>query len=121
MTTMPTRRLRIAALAVALAASAASVAIARQPTKTHSGSLVVVVDVTKPLTLKAADLETLPRTSVKVESDGQSLTYEGVLVAELLKRASAPLGSQLRGDAVASYVIASATDGYRAVFSLAEL
>lgn len=31
------------------------------------------------------------------------------------------MGKDLRGDAVASYVVASATDGYRAVFSLAEL
>jgi hypothetical protein len=44
-----------------------------------------------------------------------------VLVGELLKTASAPLGADLRGNAVASYVIASASDGYQVVFSLAEL
>ena len=42
-------------------------------------------------------------------------------MAELLKRAGAPLGKALRGDAMATYVVASATDGYRVVFSLAEL
>ena len=34
---------------------------------------------------------------------------------------SAPLGKELRGANVASYVVFSASDGYRAVFSLAEL
>ena len=47
--------------------------------------------------------------------------YEGVLVGELLKRAGVPLGAELRGNAVASYVVASAADGYQVVFSLAEL
>src|SRR5262245_38394597 len=88
--------------------------------KAHSGTLTVSVDPAKAITLKADDLAAMTRTSVKVESDGQTVTYEGVLVAELLKRAGAPLGGQLRGDNVASYVVASASDGYRALFSLAE-
>ena len=53
--------------------------------------------------------------------DGRAIVHEGVLVAELLKRAGAPLGKALRGDAMASYVVASATDGYRVIFSVAEL
>lgn len=117
---MATRLVRSSGLAVLLACLAA-VAPHAQPTKTHSGTMVIAVDPAKPMTLKPADLETLPRTSVKVDADGQTVTYEGVLVAELLKRAAAPLGPQLRGDAVASYVVATATDGYRALFSLAEL
>ena len=52
---------------------------------------------------------------------GPDVVYEGVLVGEMLKRAGAPLGSDLRGNAVATYVMASATDGYQVVFSLAEL
>jgi len=92
-----------------------------QEAKPHSGTLLVAVDPGKPVTVKPADLASMPRTSVKMESDGREVTYEGVLVAELLKRASAPLGRELRGENVASYVVASATDGYRAVFSLAEL
>ena len=42
-------------------------------------------------------------------------------MGELLQRAGAPLGKALRGDAMATYVVASATDGYRVIFSLAEL
>jgi hypothetical protein len=39
----------------------------------------------------------------------------------LLKRAGAPVGTELRGNAMATYVLASAKDGYQVVFSLAEL
>lgn len=88
----------------------------------HSGTLVVIVDPAKPLTVKPAELAAMPRTKVTLKQpDGRAVIHEGVLVAELLKRAGAPLGKALRGDALASYVVASATDGYRVVFSLAEL
>jgi hypothetical protein len=60
------------------------------------------------------------RPRVEVKEDGRTLRYEGVLVGEILKRAGAPLGAELRGNAVASYVVAFATDGYQVVFSLAE-
>jgi hypothetical protein len=48
------------------------------------------------------------------------VTYEGVSVADLLQRAGAPLGKQLRGPQLALYVLVSAADGYRAVFALPE-
>jgi hypothetical protein len=44
-----------------------------------------------------------------------------VLLEEILNRAGVPQGEQLRGRAMATYVIAEAEDGYRVVFSLAEL
>jgi hypothetical protein len=83
--------------------------------------LAVVGNVGTSLSLAPADLKSLPRTRVEVKEDGRTLTYEGVLVAEILKRAGVPLGSDLRGAAVATYVVASATDGYRVVFSIGEL
>ena len=100
----------------------ASTSVDGQQARPHSGTLIVTVDPAKPLTLKPADLTTMPRTSVTVKQpDGRGVTHEGVLVAELLRRAGAPLGKALRGDAMATYVVATATDGYRVVFSLAEL
>ena len=107
-----------ALVAVLLLAAATGFA---QQAKPHSGTLVVVFDPAKPLTLKPEDLASMPRTSVKMESEGREVVYDGVLVGELLKRAAAPVGRELRGDNVASYVVASASDGYRALFSLAEL
>ena len=76
----------------------------------------------RSVSLAPADLKSLPRTRVEVKTeDGTTNVYEGVLVGELLKRAGVPLGAELRGNAVASYVVASASDGYQVVFSLAEL
>ena len=56
-----------------------------------------------------------------MQEDGRTVRYEGVLLAEVLKKAGVPLGRDLRGDAVATYVLATANDGYKAVYSLAEV
>ncbi len=96
--------------------------VSAEQDRPHSGTLVVVADSSKPLTLKPADLAAMPRSTITVKQpDGRGVTHEGVLVAELLKRVGVPLGKALRGDAMATYVLASATDGYRAIFSLAEI
>lgn len=85
-------------------------------------TLVVAGDVSTPLSLAPADLKAMPRTRVEVKGDDDRLVvYEGVLISELLTRAGAPLGRELRGDALGTYVLAVASDGYRVVFSLAEL
>jgi DMSO/TMAO reductase YedYZ molybdopterin-dependent catalytic subunit len=86
-----------------------------------AATLTIGGDVPKPITITLADLKTMPRASASIEEDGRTVKYEGVRVAELLKRAGGPLGSDLRGKAVASYVLASGSDGYQAVFSLGEL
>jgi DMSO/TMAO reductase YedYZ molybdopterin-dependent catalytic subunit len=112
----------IVALSLALCWSGARPDAAPQtPATTRTGTLAIAGDVTKPATLTPADLKTLPRTTVKVQDQGQTISYEGVLVGELLKRAGAPLGSDLRGNALTTYVVAAANDGYQVVFSLAEL
>ncbi len=89
---------------------------------TPAQTLTIAGDITTPLTLTPADFKALPRTTVTVrQEDGTTATYEGVLVAELLKKAGAPLGRDLTGQALATYVLASASDGYRVVYSLGEL
>ena len=49
------------------------------------------------------------------------IVYEGVWISEVLTKAGVRLGESLRGAALASYVIASASDGYQVLFSLGEL
>ncbi|HEV3345002.1 MAG TPA: molybdopterin-dependent oxidoreductase [Pirellulales bacterium] len=63
----------------------------------------------------------LPRTSVKVPTQEGETTYEGVLMAELLKLVKAPLGKELRGKMLARYVLVKAADDYRVVFALPEV
>jgi DMSO/TMAO reductase YedYZ molybdopterin-dependent catalytic subunit len=92
------------------------------PQATATGTLAIAGDIARPLTLTPAELRALPRTTVKVtDEDGRTSSYEGVLVEELLKRVGAPIGKEFRGNALATYMIASARDGYQVVFSLGEL
>ena len=77
--------------------------------------------VKQALTLSADDLAKMPRATVKTTSGGIETSYEGVWLHEVLKKAGVPQGSELRGKALSSYVIAEAQDGYQVVFSLGEL
>jgi DMSO/TMAO reductase YedYZ molybdopterin-dependent catalytic subunit len=77
--------------------------------------------VSQPLALSNQDLAAMPRTKVKVQEHGTEVTYEGVALTEILRKAGAPLGSQLRGKAMASYILVTARDGYRVLFALPEL
>jgi DMSO/TMAO reductase YedYZ molybdopterin-dependent catalytic subunit len=90
------------------------------PAQSAAG-LSVGGDVATPLTLSPAELKSLPRTKAEIREEGRTIVYEGVLVGEILKRAGVPLGSELRGNAMATYVLAHASDGYQVLFSLAEL
>ena len=78
--------------------------------------------VTTPLDLTVADLKGMPRKTLRVDNAHSKRTevYEGVLVEDLLKKAGVPQGEQLRGPAMATYVLVEAADNYRVVFSLAE-
>ena len=79
--------------------------------------------VSTPLVLTVLDLKKMPRKTLTVVNphDKKTETYEGVLLEELLRRAGVPQGEQLRGSSMSTYIIAEVVDGYRVVFSLAEL
>jgi DMSO/TMAO reductase YedYZ molybdopterin-dependent catalytic subunit len=90
----------------------------------HSAQLKITgVGDTPPLILSAADLKKMPRKTLSVVNQHEKKTevYEGVPLAELLQRVGVPQGEKPRGAAMASYVVAEASEGYRVVFSLAEL
>jgi hypothetical protein len=108
-------------LCLAVAAGPARAQQASAPRDPASGTLVIAGDVKETVSITPAELKTMPRTTVTVEDNGRPVRYEGVLVGELLKRAGVPLGRDLSGKAVASYVRASAKDGYQVVFALPEL
>ena len=79
--------------------------------------------VSTPLVLTVADLKKMPRKTLSVLNphDKKQESYEGVLLEELLRRAGVAQGENLRGPAMATYVLAEANDGYHVIFSLAEL
>src|SRR3984893_10436676 len=89
---------------------------------TQEPKLAVTGDVPTPLALTASDLAAMPREHVEMtEQDGEKTTYDGVALQEILKKAGIPFGRQMRGKALAGYVLAEAKDGYAVVFSLGEL
>ncbi len=75
------------------------------------------------LTLTVADLKKMPRKTLTVVNphDKKTEKYEGLAVEEILRKTGVPQGEALRGPAMTTYVLAEAADGYRVVFSLAEL
>ncbi|HTS54652.1 MAG TPA: molybdopterin-dependent oxidoreductase [Burkholderiales bacterium] len=69
----------------------------------------------------AEDWAKLPRATVKaVDHGGAEVTFEGVPAREILKLAGAPFGHELRGQRLSLYVLAEASDGYRAIYALPE-
>jgi hypothetical protein len=87
-----------------------------------AASLVISGDLPAPLTLTLTELDKMPRQTVSVlDQDGTKVSYEGVSLRDVLSRAGIPFGKQLRGKVLASYVLATARDGYQVVFTLAEL
>ena len=71
--------------------------------------------------LSLAEIAAMPRATVQGKThDGKDHTFEGVAMADLLHRAGLPQGENVRGPILARYIVVSAHDGYRAIFSLPE-
>lgn len=114
------------ALVFALLALASSFGIPQHAFAQDPGTSVILKiggNVATPLELSAKDLKNMPRQTLKVVNphSKKAEVYQGVPLEELFRRAGVPQGSRLRGPAMATSVMAEAADGYRVVFSLAEL
>jgi len=77
--------------------------------------------VPNPLSLTAEDLAKMPRTTASLTADGTTSTYEGVLLYDILAKAGWQFGRGMTGKPMASYLIATAKDGYQVVFALPEI
>ena len=78
--------------------------------------------VATPRTLTAADLAALPpREQTTTDKDGKQHVYRGVALADVLHLAGAPAGKAIHGPVLAEAVLATAADGYQAVFALPEI
>lgn len=73
------------------------------------------------VSLDAAARASLTRHAVEATAHGHTLRCEGVSLAALLQSSGAMPDAPLRGAHLDRYVLVSARDGYRAVFSLGEL
>ncbi len=88
------------------------------------GSLVLSADLNHArVVLSPADFHALPHVTITVHNShaDASETYSGVPLSTLLEKVNAPLGKELRGEAMSSYVVATGSDGYSVVLSLGEV
>lgn len=91
---------------------------AQQP----AGALKVVAQ-SQTQTLSTSDLQPFPHRTVTVHNPHSNAdeTYSGVPLMDLLAKEGVPHGHDLRGKALAQYVVATGSDGYKAVLALAEV
>jgi len=84
-------------------------------------ALRVSGEVPNHIELSLSDIAAFQRQTISVTDEkGNPAKYEGVPVEEILKKAGAPLGKELKGPNMAVGLIAGAPDGYRVLFSLTE-
>ncbi len=95
------------------------------PTAAYSkDSLVLTDDLYHiPVELSPADFRALPHIAITVHNSHTKAdeTYSGVPLATLLAKLNAPVGDGFRKEALTTYLIASGSDGYSVVLSLAEV
>lgn len=115
------QRFGLTALSIAclmISASAQKVAV---PAGTQDVLLTVGGKVEHTLSLTRADLDKFARQTLRTRGrDGKEHTYEGVAIADILQRIGVKFGEALHQEAVATYLLAEAADGYQVVFALPE-
>lgn len=97
------------------------VAIAMAQVAGQTASLSVHIGDKPAVTMTAADFSTLPRHTVAANEHGKSVPYEGVLLHDVLERAGVVFQKGVMGKALSTYVLATASDGYQVVYTLADL
>ena len=87
----------------------------------QAAALRVIGEVPNHLGLTVAGIAAFQRQTINVTDEkGTRVEYGGVPVAEILQKAGAPLGKELKGANMALGVVARAPDGYHVLFSLTE-
>jgi hypothetical protein len=119
-----TGRTTLSLLGVALSACCALLAQDAKPSTAAAppASLVLSAEHAS-VTLSPADFRALPHMSITVHNGHTNAAeaYSGVPLSTLLAKVNAPLGRELRGEAMTSYLVATGSDGYSVVLSLAEV
>jgi len=84
-------------------------------------ALHVTGEVSNHLDLSLGDLAALHHETIHVTDEkGAPAEYAGVPVAEILAKAGAPLGKEMKGANMGVGLVARAPDGYHVLFALAE-
>jgi DMSO/TMAO reductase YedYZ molybdopterin-dependent catalytic subunit len=91
----------------------------------QAGTAVLEIsgDIPHPRIFTEQDWKQFKHTPISATNahEKKTATYSGVPLRELLKDAGVPSGENLRGKALATCVVVTASDGYQVTFSIAEL
>jgi len=93
------------------------------PMGVPSTSLTIKTDGGQPLTLTLADLKALPQQTLTVHNAHQNTdeTYSGPLLSDVLAKAGIVLTEKTEHPMLHQYLIATGTDKYWVLYSLAEV
>jgi hypothetical protein len=79
-------------------------------------------EVTQPFTLSDVEFSAFKKTVVnRKDKDGSNHVYSGAILSDVLLKAGAALGKDLKGGNLNKCLLIEAVDGYQVVFALAEL
>jgi hypothetical protein len=93
------------------------------PASSKDDLVVLTYPYHQPATLSPSEVKVMPHITVTANNSHTSAdeTYSGVRLADLLTKMGAPLGSELHGEALANYIVATGSDRYQAVLALGEV
>ena len=98
---------------------------AQQTASVGASTLQLLAPSHAPSSLARDNLKALPHIEISIHNSHTNADekYAGVRLADLFTKLKmgVPLGSELRGKALAGYIVATGSDGYRAVVALAEI
>jgi hypothetical protein len=111
------------AFCVLLASALSGQQAATTPAVENSRLLLTAESSHASVALSPAEFRALPHVTITARNSHTNAAeiYSGVPLATLLEKLNAPLGKELHGEAMTSFVIATGSDGYSVVFSLAEV
>jgi hypothetical protein len=84
-------------------------------------TLTIINEAGHSTTITAAQIASAPHLTVSTDEHGDPTKFEGVPLSNVLAMAGVQLGDSLRGARMADVLLATATDGYKVAFALAEL
>jgi hypothetical protein len=94
---------------------------AETPPPTGAGELVLTDEEGQRHCLSVEEISKLPQETCQIEHEGGRETYSGIPLAAILKHCRIVLGEESRGRQLSRYVLVRASDGYQALFSVAEV
>lgn len=115
--------LRTVAVILVIATNVAAQQGASAPSTAANTDLVLLAHGHDPIRVSLVELKSQPHITVKIHNshtDADEM-YSGVRLADLVAKLGAPLGNDLRGKALANYIVATGSDGYQAVLALGEV